>query len=143
MSRKVLSSWVSCGSCMALMASTFSGLGFTPSASRNMPNHVILVSLIWHLSKLKTSPCCRATNIKLCKLSSCSFSVGPCIANVICNTNCSRAFLNDNVHLPLENILANAQSERKTGKSESLKWAVEDCKVTRLFSKLDARHGYW
>ena len=64
----------------ALMASTFSGLGCTPSALNSMPKNVIVVSLIWHLSKLKTNPCCCATNIRLCKFASCSFSVGPCTA---------------------------------------------------------------
>lgn len=78
--RKVWSFWMTWSSCIALMASTFSGLGCTPSALNSMPKNVIVVSLIWHLSKLKTNPCCCATNIRLCKFASWSFSVGPCTA---------------------------------------------------------------
>ena len=50
-----------------------------------------------------------------------------------CNANCYRAFLKNKVHLLLENILANTQSKRKMGKSESSKWAVEGCKIRQLF----------
>ena len=53
--------------------------------------------------------------------------------NVICNTNCSRAFLKNKVRLLLENILASIQSKGKMGKSESPKWAVEGRKVRELF----------
>ena len=44
--RRDWSSWVSCWSWMAQIASTFSGSGCAPSASNNILKNVIILSLI-------------------------------------------------------------------------------------------------
>ena len=120
---KVWSSWVSCGSFMALNASTFSRS--EPSTSNNMPKNVILVSLIWHFCKLET--CCRSTNIMLCRY---------VLHHVLSSRTvyCNACYLQCQLLL-LKNILANTQSKRKTDISESpkWKWAFEVFKVRGLF----------
>ena len=53
--------------------------------------------------------------------------------NVIGTTNCSRAFLQADVHPLLRNILTNTESEGKASKSESAEWAIEGSQIGRLF----------
>ena len=109
-----------------------------PPASNNIPKNVIILSLITHLSRLKTSPCSCATSIRLCKLAfTCMFFPSRTMnCNVGSNTNCSRAFLKDKIHLLLENILSNTGSKGKTSKSKPARRAVEGAgKVRRFFIK--------
>ena len=49
------------------------------------------------------------------------------------NTNCSRVFLQDEVHPLLKNILTNTRSEVKASKSESAKWAIKGSQIGRPF----------
>ena len=59
------------------MSATLPGSGRTPLASNSNPKNFMFVFLISHFPMLKTSPCCRATFIRLCRCSSCSASVLP------------------------------------------------------------------
>lgn len=78
-----------------------------PSASDNILKNVIFVSLILHLSRLRTSPCCPATSIRWCKLASCCSSVGPCTAMSLAMPTVPGHFS----RIKLKNILTDTQSE--------------------------------
>ena len=121
--RKDWSSWASCGTWMARIASTFSWLGCTPSASNNIPKNVIISSLI-SLAQLARG--CANWHHVLPQTMNC---------NVVSNTNCSWAFLKDKIHLLLENIMTNTGSKGKANKSKSAKRAMKGEKVRRFFIK--------
>ena len=99
-----------------------------------MPKNVISVSLIWHLSKLKKVHVAARLTLGCAGLHpALVFLSRPVYCNVISNTNLSWAFLKNKVHLVLENTLVNSQSEMKTSKSESPKWAVQGWNLRGLF----------
>ena len=79
-------------------------VGVNPFASYTMPKKWILSCPMAHVSLLNASPFSRATYIKLCRCLSCSLRLSV-HSDVICDSKCSWAFLQDLVHPLLENVL--------------------------------------
>ena len=72
--------WSSCGSVgggIKCIASTFFGSGWAPFLLYTVPKNVTEEAFTSHFSRLKTSPCSRATLISLCSRRSCSASSLP------------------------------------------------------------------